>query len=229
MAGYYFIARFIYLLVLTAPRYLPVTVQYIIQIISFGILVVHMLLQPYENTWLNFVDSVLLADLMLMTLLFGNTAGVVFADVPKLRIVLVSALLIIPVLYLLVLVGVTIGNRWFKLNFDRVKSIFTSNNEDKEQITTQTAVEGGSRSLSFSVGLREPLLDVVNDFSPSTSPIVTTTRQRKRLVSHSVIGSPRDYHETSLIFNEDLHKDRAVTIPSQALEDETTSNEGSYS
>ena len=49
MAGYYFVARFIYLAILTAPRYVPVVLQYVIQLLSFIVLVIHMLLQPYKE------------------------------------------------------------------------------------------------------------------------------------------------------------------------------------
>ena len=195
MAGYYFVARLLYLLILTSPVYQPVASQYVIQVLSFLILMFHMLLQPYENNWLNFVDSLLLADLVLITLLNGETARVVFASIPELRQTFLYVLLFIPVIYLGVVIIVTVGNRWF----DRetfYKVLKKMKNMDEEDTVTYTEVER-DRSQSLTNSLREPLLELLDSNevrSLSLNQYKSPARKsRRRQVSHSVLFSPDSY------------------------------------
>ena len=236
VAGYYFLARFIYLIILTAPRYLPIVVQYMIQLLSFLVLVIHMLLQPYQNNWLNFADSLLLADLVLVTLLFGSTAGVVFKSIPEVRIAIIYILILVPIIYFIVVIIVTIGNRFFKLDTFR-NFLMRSANAAKEEVT-HTSVER-ERSPSNSVGLREPLLDMMDDDpinSVSISPgTVFRPREKKRRaqVSYSVVGSLRssDQEKGLVATDQDLEgneesaafKYRSMSVSSQSWLSETVS------
>ncbi len=234
MAGYYFVARFIYLVILTSPRYSPVVSQYIIQLLSFAILVIHMLLQPYENKWMNFADSILLADIVLVTLLFGNTANSVFETIPKLRVTIVYILVLIPVVYLIVVIVITIQNPWFSLN--DLKNRFKKKEDEETDTITYSSIDGPRRSLSISIGLREPLLDIADDKESifrSISP--SNARDKRKRVSHSIVGSPRDdsMELEREVLEENLNgkegiKHRSASVTSQAWlissEDESLEN-----
>ena len=239
MAGYYFVARFIYLLILTSPRYIPVVTQYVIQLLSFAILVIHMLLQPYENNWMNFADSILLADIVLVTLLFGNTANSVFETIPLLRVTIMYILVLIPVVYLIVVIVLTIRNPWF--SFDDLKNRFKKKNNKETDTVTYSSIDVPSRrSLSVSIGLREPLLDMSGDrtsfFRNSISP--SNARDKRKRVSHSIVESPRGdgFMFEGEVLEENLNgnnakegtKHRSASVTSQAWlissEDESLEN-----
>lgn len=100
MASYYFICRFLYLSILTSAAAGLESTQYTIQVISLGVLVVHTLLQPYRKQVLNSVDTIILADITAITLLYGESANQLFQPRPHLRRVLTALLISIPILYL---------------------------------------------------------------------------------------------------------------------------------
>ncbi len=237
MAGYYFLARLCYLIVLTAPRYTPIIIQYIVQLLSFLVLVIHMLLQPYQNDWMNFADSLLLADLVLVTLLFGSTASITFKHVPKLRITIACILILVPIIYLIVVIVVTVGNRCF--NFNVIRNYFRKgmSNSTKDEVT-HTSIER-ERSPSSSNGLREPLLDLMSDeslrsLSVSHAMVTPATKERKqhsRVVSYSIVDSPRDGQEKGFDLMGDFEEEdsgvpfkyRTVSVSSQSWLSETVS------
>ena len=95
--GYYLTCRqliFILSLVLHETEYI-----YTLQVISIMLLTLHCLVQPYKKFLLNVVDGVLILDLVLLSILHGNTANIVFAEVMLLKIILVHVLVLVPVLY----------------------------------------------------------------------------------------------------------------------------------
>ena len=186
MAGFYFLCRFMYLLILTYPIRNYVLLQYIIQLLSFSILVIHMLLQPYQNKWLNLSDSILLANITLITLLFGETAGVVFGSVPALRQIIVYFLIFVPVFCLIIIVVVTARKRC-------VRNKTKKTNNVKEPLVTHSVVgPSRCRSLSGSVGLREPMLSLLDSDELELSGCsMDTGHSRHHPVSYSILESPR--------------------------------------
>lgn len=73
---------------------------FFLQILSIVVLVIHAVFQPYRKQWLNILDTILLSDLAIYSLLNGSTANVVFGN-KVIRDVLVHILILIPVLYFL--------------------------------------------------------------------------------------------------------------------------------
>ena len=73
---------------------------FFLQMISIVILVVHTVIQPYRERWLNIVDSVLLADLAIYSLFNGSTAIVVLSNYSTLvREFFIHILILTPILY----------------------------------------------------------------------------------------------------------------------------------
>ena len=159
MAGYYFLCRLVYFLILAIPGIGFIPLQYLIQIISFTILVIHMLLQPYQSSWLNFADSLLLADLALLTLLYGETGDMVFGNFLAVRQGITYVLIFIPFFYLVVLIFVT-AMRGINLRRGRFRrrrsnqSILLRRNVPSTEIITEDLE-------SFS-DYREPVLGLLN-------------------------------------------------------------------
>ena len=222
MAGFYFLCRFMYLLILTYPSPNYVLLQYIIQLLSFSILVIHMLLQPYQNKWLNLSDSILLANITLITLLFGETAGVVFGSVPVLRQIIVYFLIFVPVFCLIIVVVVTAGKRCINKNSNRSRKSSKMNDNLKEPLITHTDVSPGGRSLSVSVGLREPMLALLESEEVELSDTSEGAEPSHRVVSYSIIESPRlrNFESGSLL------RSRTITANSQDVQYEETNEEG---
>lgn len=97
-AGYYLTCR--QLIFLISLLNLPVTSDiYILQILSILLLTIHCLVQPYKSLQLNILDGLLILDLVLLSILHGNTANVVFDDAVYLQTILVYILVLLPVLY----------------------------------------------------------------------------------------------------------------------------------
>ena len=187
MAGFYFLCRFVYLLILTYPSRNYIILQYIIQLLSFSILVIHMLLQPYQNKWLNLSDSILLADITLITLLFGETGEVVFGSVPALRQTIVYFLIFVPVFCLIIAVVVTVRKRCVR---NKTRKSF---NNVKEPLITHSVVDTSRcRSLSVTVGLREPILSLLDsDELELSGGSKDAGHSHHHPVSYSILESPR--------------------------------------
>ena len=65
------------------------------------LLMVHAMFQPYKERWLNVLDTLFITDLILLSLLHGSTANVVFES-PGLMIfkdILVHLLVLLPLVY----------------------------------------------------------------------------------------------------------------------------------
>ena len=88
-----------------------------LQILCIIVLIVHAVFQPYRKRWLNVMDTILLADLAIYSLMNGSTVNVAFGSNNTFRSFLVHLLILIPVLFL---VGLIIANcvllctRWRK-------------------------------------------------------------------------------------------------------------------
>ena len=101
-AGYYLACRQLIFLMsfinLGAFAYI-----YILQILSILILTFHLLVQPYKKKSLNILDGLLILDLVLLSLLHGNTAAIVFDNFVALKIAFIYILVLLPVVYFVIL------------------------------------------------------------------------------------------------------------------------------
>ncbi len=173
-AGYYLACRQLIFLMsfinLGAFAYI-----YILQILSILILVFHLMVQPYKRKVLNILDGLLILDLVLLSLLHGNTAAIVFDDVIQLKIAFIYILVLLPVAYFVILCVSFLFNyqklaniikRCFLMkleeipddsNHHHVRSVAASVGTTViglEDSTTEPAI----RNRSLEVNEREPLL-----------------------------------------------------------------------
>ena len=110
-AGYYFVARH----VVALPNFIftsQSTNLFCQQILSGSILLIHAYIQPYKERWLNLLDTILLLDLTLLSMLNGNTSAL--QDNYSFYLILKFILLTIPCIYFIItcimLLVVTVGS-----------------------------------------------------------------------------------------------------------------------
>ena len=104
MAGVYFFCRFVYLgALIFSGVYLTSLTTFAVQLISIAVLLFHAIIQPYQNMWLNVVDTIMLGDLLLVSVLYSETANEVFHNMSLLQEVIAFILVLIPALYLIIL------------------------------------------------------------------------------------------------------------------------------
>ena len=176
MASYYFLCRFLYLAIITSAAAGLESTQYAIQVISLVILVIHTLLQPYRKPVLNKVDIIILADIITITLLYGESANLLFQAKPDLRRLLTAVLIIMPMFYLICGAFVAFARRyglrkklrkWLKHHSNQGNYLYKLSNHlnapllDDEALTDQPENASGSRArsvstISNSVRYREP-------------------------------------------------------------------------
>ena len=97
-AGFYLTSRQLIFLISLFPISMT-TYIYILQILSILLLSIHCLVQPYTSLWLNVLDGFLILDLVLLSILHGSTANVVFDEAAWLKTTLVYLLVLLPVVY----------------------------------------------------------------------------------------------------------------------------------
>ena len=107
MAGFYFFCRLAYLFLGCSFTVFFENSEYMFQVLSFGIVIIHFLLQPYKDSKLNIADAILLADIVLITMLYGDSADIVFATLHDFRTVVTYVLIVLPVLVLVCLFAST--------------------------------------------------------------------------------------------------------------------------
>ena len=213
MAGYYFVCRLVYFSILTIPGPHFVVFEYFLQLISFFILVVHMLIQPYQNQWLNFTDSLLLADIALVTFLYGDTANTVFQlmNIMSLREILTYTLVFIPILYLVVIISVTAGKHCVSSDkFKLAKKKSNSGLREPLVPSSEVSIDNQPRSLSVSIGYRDPALALIESNGSYNEAIVDKVTRRP--VSYSIIEKPT--------WQEEEHRIRTDTNSSQAWQND---------
>ena len=171
MAGFYFLCRIPYFLFQLFHTVL--VEEYIAQFLSLGILLFHVMLQPYKTKRLNITDTILLADILCFSLLYGNTAEVFFRQVPSIiRDVIAYVLILLPIVLIVLLFLIRLYYQHPVLH-----QYFSRSKDDKE-------AESWSDS-SISVPYREPLLSMDNSFD------------RVRLTNYESGTSVWDSEETS--------------------------------
>jgi hypothetical protein len=202
MAGYYFTCRLLYFILLTVPISEYVVTEYFLQFLSITILIVHMLIQPYESKWLNICDSLLLIDIVLITLLYGVTANDVFKYVEPLRDVITYFLILIPVVYLIAVILITALK---KKCGDRLKSKIHNRKKVsslKEPLVsvTEISTDDRDRSISVNVAYRDPIMGILESDNMSYSQATVEDSDSNRTVrtctvSQTIIESPRSINE----------------------------------
>ena len=100
-AGYYLACR-VFVFIFSLINLGEFGSIFFLQMICIVILVIHAVIQPYREQWLNVLDSILLADLAIYSLFNGSTANVVLGGYSSaVRDVLVHSLILLPILYFL--------------------------------------------------------------------------------------------------------------------------------
>ena len=158
MAGFYFLCRQVLYMLLLYPAANQFTAIYLFQIACFGVAFFHSLIQPYRSPWLNFADSILLADLVLVSILYGRTAESVLESLPVLQYILTFVLIMIPVVYLTaVLVYICLVR--FKILGKRIERLGAAFAPAQQQEQPQTAIL--PRMAEVQIMDREPLLAIL--------------------------------------------------------------------
>ena len=193
MAGYYFLCRIVVFLSLIGES---VRFQYTALILSIFILLFHMILQPYQDSWLNVLDSVLLVDLVFTALLYTTSSEIVYAETvggEPLRQFLTSLLVVIPMFYIVAITTIAIAKKLpyrFKEKLKTHASKFRKSGmlaTISRTLVQQPLTASTTTALVFhdSGGYREPLLE----FEDSHDSVRMTPTQ----MANSVVES-RDSH-----------------------------------
>ena len=151
---------------------------YVLQIVSVLFLTIHCLVQPYAKKRLNILDGLLMLDLVLLSILHGNTANIVFDDIQVLKTIIVYILVLLPLAYIAFLCVI----HFFCILKSKLKAIKArmsgrQREEDtRERITTITGSAPTKSSVSVAYDIndaddtifvnrleREPLLFALND------------------------------------------------------------------
>ena len=147
---------------------------FFLQIFAVVMLTVHSLAQPYRDQWLNVQDSLLLFDLILLSILHGNTANIVFDDIRWLKTILSYVLILSPILYMILLCFAP-GVKWL---LNTIKKRRTAIHEIQQEISS--AQHSNMTNLD-----REPLL-FYDSINSEHQPIVTANG--RPLPSYSVVS-----------------------------------------
>ena len=157
MASFYFLCRIGYLVLFTWAGAGLKSTQYGVQFLSLIILLVHIILQPYKSRFLNILDSIILSDLMILTLLFGPTANVVLKSALLIRNVLSYILILLPVAYVLFLSLLALAtnlSRKYAIDKNVFFRTFRMPDTGKTEIPSISKVDGSEQ-------YREPLLGLM--------------------------------------------------------------------
>ena len=105
-AGFYLLVRELIFLVSSFPGLKVYGAIYTYQWISIIVVIIHAMVQPYKEKWLNILDTILLANLVAVSLLFGGTAYTLFGQNNQSRnfhVFLVHIFVLTPITYATIL------------------------------------------------------------------------------------------------------------------------------
>ena len=105
-AGFYLIVRELIYLISLFPNLKVYGAIYTYQWVSIIAVIIHAMVQPYKEKWLNILDTVLLSNLVAVSLLFGGTAYTLFGqndDSRNFHVFLVHIFVLMPIIYALML------------------------------------------------------------------------------------------------------------------------------
>ena len=215
MAAFYFFCRQIYLFLIILVNVNESLTAYILQFTSLFILVFHMLLRPYRDDWLNLVDTVFLANLLCISLLYGETAEVVFASKTGtiIRMLFTYILILIPIIYFIGVVVVALFRK-FPNATERIlyvilcKSCWAKESDDDvDLVSSYTHIRKPSQESVRN--FREPLLsDAFDEESDRTNgrrsrrstrniSFISRRDRSRPTASYSVVELPAPIVESS--------------------------------
>ena len=177
MAAFYFFCRQVYLFLIILVNINESLTAYILQFTSLFILVFHMLLRPYREDWLNLVDTVFLADLLCISLLYGETAEVVFVSEigATIRMVFTYILVLIPIMYFICVVVIALSRKFPKAT-ERILYVILC-----KYCWAKTLDDGDSDIASSYTHIRTPSQESVRNFrEPLLSDIFEESERSNR-------------------------------------------------
>ena len=208
-AGYYLVCR--HVVALTTFIFVDQAIgTFFLQIVNVAILLIHAYFQPYRERWLNVLDTILLADLTLLSLLKAFTAQTVFSsnDYHPFRVALRYILVLIPCLYFILACAVVFVVKitaWYRSKKkmrlsvvleDSASSDNTSsqqNRDDYDTIIDDTAEKVKATSSSpIARGTDDedhPLLESAELTVQVTSRPLVQTRERNSKLQRTVTSS----------------------------------------
>ena len=230
MAAYYFICRLCYIGLLTTPfvSLYYVQTQYMVQLMSFLFLMIHVTMQPYQSGVLNLIDTVLLADIVLVTLLFGETANLVFQNVTTFRAVLAYILVFVPILIMFLSILSGLQRMFLSRKLHDYYTKFFSSKQPSSGVPDSTIVtisDEGNRSSSNS--LREPLLSLLEEdeiYTPSKVRANSVRNERSLSFQHR-----RQRTSYTVVDRPWISRRRETSLPSCKDIDNSRHSKGSHS
>ena len=169
MAGYYFLCRIVVFCSLSSAVAEGVEVEYTALILSILVLMVHVIFQPYNDKWLNAIDSILLGDLVFVALLYTVSSEIVFDEIRGGEILqqfFAYLLLAIPFLYLMtILIILTFPKKLSTGVKQKVKTFYVRRKlsyiKDHAHVKKQQILPTRVRFVNNQ--FREPLLDIIGE------------------------------------------------------------------
>ena len=168
MAGYYFLCRIVVFCSLSSAVAEGVEVEYTALILSILVLMVHMFCQPYNDKWLNAIDSILLGDLVFVALLYTVSSEIVFDEIRGGEILqqfFAYLLLAIPFFYLMAILIILTFPKKLSIGIKKkIKALLikrklscnkVSHAKEQQILTTEVDLLDNQ--------FREPLLDIIGE------------------------------------------------------------------
>ena len=181
-AGFYLTWRLVIFLLSSVGDYF-VNI-YLLQVMAIILLMVHAMFQPYREQWLNVLDTLFITDLILLSILHGSTANVVFESpgLTMFKDIVVHLLVLLPLVYFVSLCLWPILKRVFDFLFNR---------KGKKRMLRN--VGGDTDTAERDIAGREPLLFQQSFHSSELNIPRGTDRKncdvpRPRLPTTSIVG-----------------------------------------
>ena len=203
MAGYYFLCRIILFLSLTGSIAERVEFQYTAMILSIFILIFHMLLQPYQDKWLNVIDSILLADLVFVAILYNISSVIVFDEIrggENLRQFLTYLLVIVPMIYVMIITALVVLKK-LPTSFKQKSKVFyqikTSAKFVRRKNAQLFAVNRFSHSLSENPLIPTTEVCLSNTYSEYREPLIDSDNYNDNCTIQNNVSSRKNYSNAS--------------------------------
>ena len=175
-AGFYLLWRQImFFLNLTGKIFVTI---YLLQISAIIMLLVHAIFQPYKEQWLNALDAIFITDLLILSILHGSTANIVFfsSDLLIFKKFLIFLLVLFPLVYFALLFIWPILKRAYtcvqyrKTHHRQLRTVIQHTEDEREPLLfEQSFVSSILSNLSGSGSRRTRPTKSVVGISPTSS------------------------------------------------------------
>ena len=175
-AGFYLLWRQImFFLNLTGKIFVTI---YLLQISAIIMLLVHAIFQPYKKQWLNALDAIFITDLLILSILHGSTANIVFfsSDLLIFKKFLIFLLVLFPLVYFALLFIWPILKRAYtcvqyrKTHHRQLRTVIQHTEDEREPLLfEQSFVSSILSNLSGSGSRRTRPTKSVVGISPTSS------------------------------------------------------------